>query len=158
MEKISIDTLELEKEIITLLEREKYLVLATCTDEHVTARAISHINIGLDIFFQTDKKFLKVKQINQNPRVALCISNLQIEGIAEFQGYPSDEDNIRFCELYKQKHPNSFEMYSGIKDEVIFKVRPSLITLWKYVTGKPCRDYLNITEKIAYREYYKLED
>lgn len=66
--------------------------------------------------------------------------------------------NLRFCELYKQKHPYSFERYCGIKDEVIFKVRPSLITIWKYVEGKPWRDYLNTTEKIAYREYYKLED
>ena len=158
MGKIFIDTLELEKEVITLLEREKYLVLATCSGDRVTARSMSHINIGLDVFFQTDKKFLKVKQINQNPRVALCISNLQIEGIAEFQEYPSDEENIRFYELYKQKHPNSFEMYSGIKDEIVLKIQPTLITLWKYVAGKPCRDYLNNHEKIAYREYYKLED
>lgn len=57
MGRIYIYTLELEKEVISLIDREKYLVLATCENNHVTARAISHINIGLDIFFQTDKKF-----------------------------------------------------------------------------------------------------
>jgi len=38
------------------------------------------------------------------------------------------------------------------------KVMPLLIILWKYFTGKPCRDYSNISEKVACREYYELED
>ena len=49
------------------LEREKYLVLATCLGERLTARTMGHVNIGMDIFFQTDKKFLKVEHILKNP-------------------------------------------------------------------------------------------
>ncbi len=158
MNKSILDVFELEDEIIALLEREKHLVLATCFGERITARTMSHVNIGMDIFFQTDKRFLKVEQMVANPKVALCVGNLQIEGIAELRGHPNDEENIEFTSLYKQKHPHSFDMYANIEHEIVVKVMPSLITLWKYVTGKPCRDYLNITEKIAYREYYKLGD
>lgn len=157
MSRITCDSYELKEEIITMLEKEKHIVLATCSDGRVTARTMSHVNTGMDIFFQTDKKFLKVEQILKNPRVALCAGNLQIEGIAELQGHPSDSENSEFCRLYKQKHPHSFEMYAVMKDEIVIRVKPSLVTLWKYVDGKPCRDYLNLCEDIAYRVYYELE-
>lgn len=97
MGKITCDTYELKEEIITMLEREKHIVLATCSDGHVTARTISHVNAGMDIFFQTDKRFLKVEQILKNPRVALCAGNLQIEGIAKLEGHPSDSENADFA-------------------------------------------------------------
>ena len=158
MVKITRYIYELKEEIITILDREKHIVLATCSDGCVTARTMSHVNAGMDIFFQTDMRFLKVEQILKNPRVALCIGNLQIEGITELQGHPSDSKNVDFCSLYKQKHPHSFEMYAGMKDEIVVKVKPSLITLWKYIDGRPCRDYLNLNEDIAYKEYYILED
>lgn len=29
-------------------------------------------------------------------------------------------------------------------------------SIWKYIDGKPCRDYLNVLEMRAYREFYKL--
>ena len=158
MNRVILNVFEMENEILDLLEREKHLVLATCLGERVTARTMSHVNIGMDIFFQTDKRFLKVEQMVTNPKVALCVGNLQIEGIAELRGHPIDEESIEFTSLYKKKHPHSFDTYANIKHEIVVKVMPSLITLWKYVAGKPCRDYLNISEKIAYREYYKLED
>lgn len=83
---------------------------------------------------------------------------MQIEGIAELRGHPSDSTNADFCSFYKQKHLHSFEMYAVMKNEIVIKVKPSLITLWKYIDGKPSRDYLNLNENIAYREYYELQE
>lgn len=156
MDRIVLDTYELEMEIIAILEREKHLVLATCSDGRVTARTMSHVNAGLIVFFQTDKQFLKVEQMLKNTSVALCTGNLQIEGPAELNGHPSEHRNSEFCNLYKKKHPHSFEKYTGMKNEIVVKVKPSLFTLWKYIDGKPCRDYLNVLEMRAYREFYKL--
>jgi nitroimidazol reductase NimA-like FMN-containing flavoprotein (pyridoxamine 5'-phosphate oxidase superfamily) len=147
---------ELETEIINILEREKHLVLATCSDGRVTARTMSHVNDGMDILFQTDKRFLKVEQMLKNPKVALCIGNLQIEGTAELLRHPSEPENADFCSIYRQKHPHSFEMYAYIKDEIVVKVKPSLITLWKYINGKPCRDYLDVLRAKAYRVFYEV--
>lgn len=156
MGRFVLDPKEIKKEIIEMLEREKYIVLASCSDGRVTARTMSHINIGMDVYVQTDKKFLKVEQITKNPRVALCVGNLQIEGVAELKNHPSDPENAEFCNLYRQKHPGSFENYSSMKDEVVILVKPTLAILWKYIDGKPCRDYLLINENVAYREYYEL--
>lgn len=119
---------------------------------------MSHVILGMDIYFQTDKRFLKVEQILKNPRVALCTGNLQIEGTAELLGHPSNAEHAELSNLYKRKHPHSFEMYADMKDEIVIKVNPSLFTLWKYIDGKPCREYLNLVENIAYREHYELKD
>lgn len=158
MNRIECDLNELKEEIINILEREKHIVLASCSDGRVTARTMSHVNIGIDIYFQTDKKFLKAEQIAQNPKVALCVGNLQIEGAAVLGHHPADPENTEILRLYKQKHPHSFEMYSSMKDEIVIKVKPTLAILWKYINGKPCRDYLNLCENTAYREYYELEN
>lgn len=158
MSRIICDLNILIEEIIDILDKEKHIVLATCSDGRVTARTMSHINAGMDIYFQTDKRFFKFVQILKNPKVALCTGNLQVEGLAELRGHPFDSENAEFCSLYKKKHPHSFDMYAAIKDEIVIKVKPSLVTLWKYIDGRPCRDYLNLNESIAYREYYKQED
>lgn len=158
MDRIACDPNMLKEEIIEILKSEKHIVLASCSDGRVTARTMSHVNVGTDIYFQTDKKFLKVEQISKNPRVALCVGNLQIEGIAEFGSHPSAPGNTEFSRLYKQKHPHSFERYSSLEDEIVIKVKPTLATLWKYVNGKPCRDYLRLDENAAYREYYEPEN
>ena len=149
-----LDINELKVEIVTILEKEKHIVLATCSDGRVTARTMSHVNVGVDIFIQTDKRYLKVEQINENPKVALCLDNIQIEGTAELLGHPMEPENAEFCNLYRQKHPHSFQLYTPLENEIIVKVRPTLFILWKYIDGKPCRDYLNMNENAAYREHY----
>lgn len=156
MDRIACDPNILREEIIMILKREKHMVLASCSDGRVTARTMSHVSMGTDIYFQTDKKFLKVEQIAKNPRVALCVGNLQIEGIAELGSHPSALEYMEFSRLYKQKHPHSFERYSSLEDEIVIKVKPTLAILWKYVNGKPCRDYLHFDENEAFREYYEL--
>lgn len=155
---IILDMDETKKEITEILNKEKYIVLATCADEHVTARTMSYVNTGLDIFFQTDRQFLKVQQMLKNPRVALCTGNLQIEGIVKMQGHPLDHINIEFSNLYKIKHPHSFDKYTSLKEEIVVKVEPYLFTLWKYIDGKPCRDYLNLFESRAYRDFYRIHN
>lgn len=157
MDKLLLDVIELKSEIINILEKEKHMVMATCADGRVTARTMSHINEGIDILFQTDGKFLKAEQIHKNPNVAVCIGNMQIEGTAIHSGKPVDPENAGFCEKYKQKHSHSFEMYAGVKTEIVFIVKPSFITLWKYINGKPCRDYFDVLKGMAYREYYEME-
>ncbi len=152
---VKLDAAELQTEIVEMLDREKHTVLATCSSDRVTARTVSYVNMGLTILFQTDKRFKKVDQILKNHNVALCIGNLQIEGTAELSGHPSEPYNAHFCSLYKQRHPDSFEKYLSIKSEIVIRVKPSLFILWRYIDGKPCRDYLIVIENTAYREFYE---
>ncbi|SRR5690554_4140412 len=143
----------LKEEIIGILSKMEHMVLATCSDNRVTARNVSVINDGLKILFQTDKEFLKCQQIKENPNVAFCHGNVQIEGRAKITSHPYDHQF--FKEKYQKYQADSFRNYSYIEDEVVIQVEPTLITLWKYDSdNKPLREYLMIEEEKAYREYY----
>ncbi|HBE79558.1 MAG TPA: pyridoxamine 5'-phosphate oxidase [Firmicutes bacterium] len=145
---------EAEKEVIDSISKNKLMVLATSFENRVTARTMSIINKGITIFFQTDKNFIKYQQIERNPNVALCIENIQIEGIAKIKGHPYE--NSFFTDTFKIKHKGSYENYSHLTDEIVIEVEPHFITFWKYneTDRKPYRDFINVRERKAYREYY----
>jgi len=84
-----IDLQTLEGEIKETLGDHKIMVLTTCSSNRVTARSMSCIIDGLNVFFQTDSGFLKIGQILENPRMALCHVNVQIEGNAWVEGIPA---------------------------------------------------------------------
>ena len=124
-------------EVIGVLKKEKVLTLATCADNRVTIRPMSHINVGLDIYFQTGYDSLKMDQIAANPRVALCVGDLEIEGTATTCGHPLAEQNAFFAQAYQEKHPSSFERYSAYEDEIVVRVKIHLVRQWRYIDGKP---------------------
>ena len=149
-----IDYNELEKETFEILEKNKHIVLATCLNDKPTARTVSHIILDNKIYFQTDIKFDKCMQIEENNNVALCLDNYQIEGTAKILGHPLNEENERFLNKFKQVHKNSFNEYSALEDEVVIEINPIFIKIWKYIDNKPYIEYLNIIDKVATRESY----
>lgn len=146
---------ELKREILELLVDKKTMVLATSSDNRVTARNMSCVIINDRIYFQTDKTFLKYEQILNNPNVALCTDNIQVEGIAKTRKHPFDEENKEFVKSFEKNYKGSYDNYSNLDNEVVIEVDPTFITLWKYENGHPFRDFLDISEKKAYREFYK---
>ena len=125
------------EEVIAILEREATLTLATCADNHVTIRPISHINVGLNIYFQTDADSLKMNQITANPFVAMCVGTFEIEGAAAPCGHPLAEQNAFFAKAYQEKHPSSFKKYSTLEDEIVIHVAVRRVRQWRYLEGKP---------------------
>lgn len=126
-----------EQEILDLLKSERILTLATCAGNRVTIRPMSHINEGLNVFFQTGKESLKMRQIKENPNVALCIGTYELEGTASELGHPLAEKNKSFAKAYKEKHPDSFERYSAYEEEIVVKVSIHRVRQWRYIDGKP---------------------
>lgn len=145
---------KLKDEAMELLSNKKVAVLATSSSDRVTARSVSYIVLNSRIYFQTDKTFLKYKQMIKNPNVALCIDNIQIEGSAKIKGHPFAEENRAFIEEFKKVHNGSFNAYSHMENEVVVEIEPISITLWEYEEGKPLRDFLDLQNRRAYREYY----
>ena len=125
------------QEIITALEKAKTLILATCADHRVTIRPMSHVNDGLNVYFQTGRDYLKMQQIRINPNVALCVGDYEIEGVATVVGHPMDEANRFFAEKMQEKHPGAFARYASLAEEVVVKVKITLVRVWRYVDGKP---------------------
>ncbi|WMJ87436.1 pyridoxamine 5'-phosphate oxidase family protein [Anaerocolumna sp. MB42-C2] len=138
----------LSNEIEEILKSQENIVLATCANNHVTARIINHINDGLTILFSTSRNSEKVEQIEQNPYVALAIGNLKIEAVAELFGHP--KGHSLFLKEYPKKFPYLGEIYPENPNDLLIIAHPVKISLFKFM-GKPCEDVLEMKNKRAYR-------
>ncbi|MDR3050517.1 MAG: pyridoxamine 5'-phosphate oxidase family protein [Oscillospiraceae bacterium] len=126
-----------QQEIIEALASERTCTLATCADNRVTIRPMSHVHDGLALSFQTSANSLKMQQIRKNPAVAVCVGTYEMEGLAADLGHPLAESNRWFAEQYRQKHPGSFSAYTALEDEIVVKVSVHLVRQWRYIEGKP---------------------
>lgn len=155
MEKL--DYSAFEKEILTILVKNRVSVLSTSYNDHVTTRPMAYVSDGLKIYFQTDKSFMKVEQIKHNPNVAVCVGNLQIEGQSILKGHPLENENKTFARLFKEKNGACFDAFAQLKNTIVIEVEPRLFTIWKTREGKSFRDFLDIQQHKAYREFYNPE-
>lgn len=139
---------EFADEVRELLRQTHEIVLATCDKKRLTARTISCLCDGLNIYFITSKAYTKYKQILKNPRVALAIDRIQIEGTAHLLGHPASEENAPVRSFCRQ-NPRYFEyyqQYSKYKNSVLIRVQPSIITVYQ---GKGASKTLNIETQQA---------
>ena len=139
---------ELLNEITEILQKETSITFATCADNQVMARVVCHINYGMNILFSTSMKSQKVEQIKCNPKVALAVNNIKVEGIAELYGHPSSHET--FGADYAGKYPHLGSLYESKPDDVLIIIKPTKIALYKYING-PCEDILLPLENKAYR-------
>ena len=139
-----------KNQILNILEKNKIWVLSTSFNNEVSSRNMSIVNDDLTLFFQTNECYIKEFQMRNNPNVSLCYSNISIEGIAEPIGNWKDEKNKKLLELYKKHHLNSFEYYGFLEGQVVYKISPKLIKVWKYSDKKPFREIAYIKEKKVY--------
>jgi general stress protein 26 len=139
----------LEQEVIKALEENKIWVLSTSENDIVTSRTMSIVNEGVNIYFQTNKCYIKSQQMKKNNNVALCYNNISIEGVAEEFGDWTEEKNYHLLELYKKNHQGSYDAYGNLEGQVVYKVVPKVIKLWKYIKDEPIREFLYVAEKRA---------
>ena len=76
------------------------IVLATSHQNIVSARKMSFIINDGHFYFQTDCTFRKYHDIKENNYVALCLDNIQIEGICTELGHPLS--HIEFIKKFKK--------------------------------------------------------
>ena len=145
----AIDYDALTKEIISILEKETLIVLATAAGDKVTARTMCHVNDGLEIYFGTSNRSQKYEQIKANPHVAFVVGNMQIEAVATICGHPGT--NPEYIKIYNAKFPHLAGLYPPREDDVVIKCSPTKMTLYKFIDG-PAWDILDLKQKKAYRE------
>ncbi len=122
-------------EFLTEFGKGRKMVLATSLDDRVSSRMMSVVLIKGLFYFQTDVILGKYRQLKGNPNVALCIDNIQIEGVCEEIGHPMDND--AFCEHFQQCFKGSYDAYTVLKNERLFVVKPTFIERWVYKDGIP---------------------
>ena len=128
------------------------IVLATSHNDRVSARKMSFIIKEGLFYFQTDITFHKYQDILTNKNVALCIDNIQIEGICKEIGHPLDHQD--FCHDFKTHFLSSYENYSHLKNERLFVVKPTFIQRWNYIDESPIIEQLYINEEKYYEKQY----
>ncbi len=112
------------------LGTDKIMALASSVKDHVMVRNVSCLFYDGKVWFKTDKNFRKTQQLYENPRVALCWSGVQIEGVAENKGLVVDEPGRRFEQLYKKHLWGSYNRYSHEDTEIIIEVSPKFVEIW----------------------------
>ena len=148
---VEINYKDLENEVIDVLGKNPVWVLSTSMSDYVTSRPVSIINVGLNIYFQTNMCYVKYEQMKFNKKVSLSCQNVSIEGIAETIGDWSNEDNLQLLKIYKGKHLGSYQKYGNLNGQVVYKITPVKIKLWKYIDGEPLREVLFVNEQRAER-------
>lgn len=130
------------------------LVLSTADNNKVTSRMMSIVQINGSFYFQADKTFRKYQQINNNPFVALCIDNMQIEGVCKEIGHPIE--NEAFCSIYKEYFSSSYKMYTSLDNERLFIITPTYVERWIYKEGVPFLEIFDIEKENYKLEQYKI--
>jgi len=135
------------KEIMANLDKEQFIVLATSDGDKVAARAVYFFLYKSSVYFVTAKSYAKYKQIVKNPNVALCIDNIQIQGVAHIKGHPSLEENKPAVDYLLKKPDNAVNRYLKRKYTILIEIKIDKIQTW--TNGG--REYLDIHKKEAYR-------
>ena len=129
------------------------MVLATSCQDKVSARKMSFLIMN-GIFYKKKKKTSrKYQDIQENENVALCLDNIQIEGICKEIGHPLDHQE--FCKYFQKYFLSSFQAYSHLENERLFIVEPTFIQRWNYVEGKPIIEQIYIHQKKYIEKEYQ---
>ncbi len=140
------------RKIFADLGESKNMVLSTSADDKVTSRMMSVIIFDCCFYFQTDIKFRKCSQILKNPKVALCADNISVEVICTEIGKPND--NADFIRLFKQHYNWSYNKYSSINNERLFKIKPTYIQKWIYENSGPYIESFDFVNKLYNKSLY----
>lgn len=140
--------LDFESELALLekdISSQKIAVLATSLNDDISIRSMSIVFIDHKIYFQTDLRMKKYKQILGNSNVALNVGTIAVEGQANILG-KANEQNV-FVDIFSKIHPGSFKKYSNLNTEIAIAVTIEKIKIWLYIDEKPFEKIFNIQQK-----------
>jgi len=132
-------------EIMDALKNDKSIVFCTSNGDKVAARTVFFALHNDCIYFMTSTAYPKYKQICKNPNVALCLQNIQIEGIANIKGHPSLEENKGIVDSFTKACPEN-NRYIHHKNTVLIEIKITKVQTWR----EGVREYIDFIEKSAY--------
>ena len=137
------------------LAPSKIMALASSVNDYVMVRNVSCLIYNDAIYFKTDKNFRKTKQLYENPRVALCFSGIQVEGVATIKGLVTEEPERKFEKLYQKYLWGSYNAYSHEDTEILVEVKPSFVEIWDTdEKNKAYQIFIDFDKKeVEYKKY-----
>ena len=134
-------------------DKHTVMVLATSSKDRVLARNVLIAADDLDLYGFTWKHSRKCAQIEANPRVALCVDTLQLEGRAELLG-PLTNPETPGVTVMRERFPDAVEQWALRPGMIVFRVRPTLVVLAEPVDGKPALHFIDFEKREAYGELW----
>ena len=144
--------------LFNMIGKAQKMALATSSNNRVTARTMSFIVENKKLYFQTDINFTKFHQIKDNPLVAVCWNNIQLEGSCKILGHPFEPQNLFFKQAFQKNYKSSYEKYSHLSNEVVVEIIPILVTIWGYDNEKPYREFFDFKNRSYHKTYYNLSN
>ena len=123
----------------------KTMVLSSSEKGKVSSRMMSVVCINGAFYFQTDRSFRKYRQLMDNPQAALCIDNIQIEGVCRELGSPMEEP--LFCKVFQECFGGSFRAYSSLENERLFVLEPEYVQRWVYKNSLPFIEVFDVKKQ-----------
>jgi general stress protein 26 len=148
--KRELDFAKVREQKVKFLEGHRVIVLATSRYNRVTARTVTYTTRGSNIYFMSWDHHKKVVQMRENPKVALCRDNVNIEGVAEILGTPLDEKNKECAEIYKKKLPRDFAGFAAKPGMVMVRVTSTFIVSMVRINDRLYLEHLDLRNKVAY--------
>lgn len=109
----------------------KIMALATCVNDVPMVRNVSCLFYNDKIYFKTDINFRKTAQLLANPKVAMCVHGVQVEGTAINKGLVIHEEGRTFETLYQEYLWGSYNRYSHEDSEILIEVTPEFVEIWE---------------------------
>ncbi len=138
------DFLRLKEKLINQINLTKLAVIATANKNGIVSTSqVCIVSDDLNVYFQTDKTFEKIKNINENPNISLYFGAVSLKGKAEILGHPTKYPKI--AQKIKEKHPKTFEHFTNLPNEVLVKVKILEAKIWGVDNNKPVDENETIT-------------
>lgn len=137
---------EMER-FVQFINHHPIWILATGSQNHISASSMSILYHDAKIYFQTDYNFEKTKHILANPHVALCCANYKLKGIAKILGSTIDKKNELLMKYYQKAHPDSFRRYSNREKSCLVEVTLESMKIWDYLNGEPFITDVNFVQR-----------
>lgn len=121
------------------LKTAETVILATSSNDAVSARPVSIMNIGRRIFVRTSGSSRKAQDMAVNPNVAICVGNFYFTGKAKSLGSVFDENNSEIRAAYTARFPSAFSIKDEFiqSDELFFEITVESVSEWIYDNGAP---------------------
>lgn len=125
---------DIEEEIVNYLSKRKFTTIATSTKNgKPLTHTVAYVNIGPNLYFSTSNQTRKIKNIQENPKVAYSvydetehldeIRSIQMEG--ESTIISDEKESEEAIKMLCQKFPHMAEM-AYYEDNIIVKIVPKL--------------------------------
>jgi hypothetical protein len=146
---------DVKADIMDELAKDHHIILSTMTDNTVRSRLVDFVHRELSIGFFSWIGTRKIHDMMNNPQVALCVNNVQIEGKAGIY-IECDNGCKPLLEVYQQQLPDLYEKFHALSGTCFVVVEPTMYILMKYEQASLFLYHLDVVRNKAYRK--KLSD